>query len=269
MRIVLYYPSMIQEMIKEFGFDEDEAKIYVALLELGPATVTEITKKAGVTRTLGYIVLDKLGMWGLITRVKDGSKKLKYVAEHPRNFVQYVKNKQSVWEHRVDKAESLLPEFLSVYREKDKPIIRYQEGARGVMSLFEESLQSQTEILSITDVESWRDPEFWEWAKNYNRERNKHKVKERILLLDTPQGRAWVKNYRPSFYTIYRWITREQARGLLEFGGELNIYENKVVVALPKKTERMIALIESRVLAGILRSMFEIVWEVAQPVKYK
>ncbi len=259
----------MQEVLKQFGFDEDESKIYLALLELGPSTVTEVTKKAGITRTLGYVVLEKLGLQGLVTRTKDGSKKMKYVAEHPRNFVQYVKNKKNSWERRIGKAESLLPDLLAVYKEKDKPVIRYQEGIKGITSLFEESLQSKTEILSVTDVESWQDPEFWQWAKSYNRERNKHKVKERILLLDTPEGRAWIKNYRPSPYTIYRWVTREQAKGLLEFGGELNIYENKVVIALPKKSQRMIALIENNVLSNILRSMFNIVWEVASSVKYK
>ncbi|EKD44043.1 MAG: Transcriptional regulator, TrmB, partial [uncultured bacterium] len=163
----------MQEVLKQFGFDEDESKIYLALLELGPSTVTEVTKKAGITRTLGYVVLEKLGLQGLVTRTKDGSKKMKYVAEHPRNFVQYVKNKKNSWERRIGKAESLLPDLLAVYKEKDKPVIRYQEGIKGITSLFEESLQSKTEILSVTDVESWQDPEFWQWAKSYNRERNK------------------------------------------------------------------------------------------------
>jgi sugar-specific transcriptional regulator TrmB len=256
------------ETLKQFGFDDDETKIYLALLELGPATVTEITKRAGITRTLGYIVLDKLGGRGLITRVNDGGKKIKYVAEHPRNFVQYVKNTKNSWERRLDSAERLLPELVSVYRVQDKPVVRYQEGIKGITTIFEESLQAKSEILSVTDVESWQNPEFWDWAKSYNRERNRHKVKERILLLDTPQGRAWIKSYRPSPYTVYRWVTREQAKGLLEFGGELNIYDNKVVVALPKKSQRMIAVTESKVFSDILRAMFEIVWEVARAVKY-
>ncbi|MFA7654421.1 MAG: helix-turn-helix domain-containing protein [Candidatus Magasanikbacteria bacterium] len=258
----------MHESLKQFGFDDDEAKIYVALLELGPSTVTEITKRAGITRTLGYVVLDKLGMWGLVARVNDGGKKIKYTAEHPRNFVQYIKNTRNIWDKRVDSAERLLPELLSGYRAEEKPVLRYQEGIKGITTIFEESLHSKSEILSVTDVESWQSPEFWDWAKSYNRERNRNKVKERILLLDTPKGREWIKNYRSSPYTVYRWVTREQAKGLLEFGGELNIYDDKVVVALPKKSQRMIAVIESKVFYNILRSMFEIVWEVARPVKY-
>lgn len=258
----------MQELLKQFDLDEHEAKIYLALLELGPSTVTEVTKKSGVTRTLGYLTLDKLGWKGLVTRVQDAGKKIKYVAENPRNFLQYVKNKKHVWENRLEKAETILPDLMSLYKIEDKPVIRFQEGAHAVMNLFEESLNSKTEILAVLDVESWNKPEFWDWAKKYNRERNKRKIKERILILDTPKGREWIKSYHGSPHTVYRWITREQAKGLLEFGGELNIYENKVVVAMLRK-HHMLAIIESAILTNILRSMFNIIWEVAQPVKIK
>jgi sugar-specific transcriptional regulator TrmB len=257
------------ELVRQLGLDENEAKIYLALLELGPASVTEITKAAGITRTLGYVVLEKLGIDGLVTRATGRGKKIRYSAEHPRAVIQFVKNKKNAWERRIEKAEGLLPDLLSLYKVDNKPIIRYQEGTEGLKTLFEESLESTTEILAVTDVESWQDKDLWDWAKGYNRQRNHRKVKERILLLDTPQGRAWVKNYRPSPYTVYRWVTREQAKGLLEFGGELNVYENKVVIALPKKPHRLIAVVEGPVLANILRSMFEIVWGVARPVSSK
>ncbi len=257
---------MNEQTLTQLGLDDNEARTYLALLELGPSSVTEITKHAKLTRTLGYVVLEKLGHEGLVTRVKDGGKKIKYMAEHPRSLVQYARNKKNNWERREEKAERFLPDLLSLYKIKDKPSLRYQEGVRGIESLFEETLESKTEILAVTDVESWQDPAFWDWAKGYHRERNKRKVKERILLLDTPEGRKWLRNYRPSTCTTYRLVTREQAKGLLEFGGELNIYENNVLIGLPKKTQRLGVVIKSDVLATILRSLFEIVWGVARPV---
>src|SRR3989338_2411851 len=42
------------------GLSENEAKIYLALLELGKGTVSEITRKANLNRTTGYDVLDGL-----------------------------------------------------------------------------------------------------------------------------------------------------------------------------------------------------------------
>jgi sugar-specific transcriptional regulator TrmB len=58
----------MENLISQLGLDETEGKVYLALLELGPATVDEITKKAGINRTLGYYALEKLGWYGLVDR---------------------------------------------------------------------------------------------------------------------------------------------------------------------------------------------------------
>ena len=254
----------MEEIIKQLGLDSTEAKVYVALLELGPSTVTEITKKAGITRTLGYHVLEKMGVQGLVSRSSGESKKINYVAENPRNLLQFVKNQKNSWERRVDKAEQVLPDLLSLYRIAEKPVVRFQPGTSGVVSLFEESLESTTEILAVADVDSWKVPEFWDWAKGYNKERNKRKIKERILILKTSHGKEWLKHYPGSPYTIYRWVEPSQIANLLEFGGELNVYENKVAMALLKKPNRMGVIIESTALANIMRALFELVWSKAE-----
>ncbi|MEK7624019.1 MAG: helix-turn-helix domain-containing protein [Patescibacteria group bacterium] len=257
---------MENNILEQLGLEESEAKIYTALLELGPATVSEITQKAGVTRTLGYHVLEKLGWYGLVNRASGEGKKMQYVAEHPRSVLQFVKNKKEVWQRRVEKAEAVLPELMTLYKIAEKPVVRYVQGTKGVMNMVEETLGSSTEILSVLDVESWRAPEFLEWARGYNRERNRRKIKERVLILNTPAGREWIRNYHGSAtYTIYRWVESEQVKHLLEFGGELNIYENKVMMALLKQPHRMCVTIENGVLANIMMAMFELVWVQAKP----
>lgn len=259
----------MQKIIDKLGLDKSEAVVYTALLELGPSSVTEITKKAGITRTLGYHVLEKLGWYGLVDQVSSKSKKIIYTAKHPRFLLQHIKNKKNEWERNFQEVEGLLPELLSLYKFAEKPSIKFQEGKNGVINLFEESLESKTEILSILDVESWQKPELWDWARKYNRERNKRKIKERILILDTPVGREWIRNYRGSrSYTIYRWIEPSKALDMLRFGGELNIYENRVMIALLEQSKRMGILMESSILTNILRAMFELVWVNAKPVKF-
>lgn len=258
------------EKMEQLGLDESEARVYLALLELGPSTVTEITQKARITRTLGYHVLEKLGWYGLVSTVSSHGTKKKFVAEHPRSFLQFVKNKRKSWIRREHDAERILPDLVSLYNIAEKPVVRYQRGLKGVISIFEESLESKTEILSIFDVESWHVPEFEEWAKGYNRERNRRKIHERILILDTPKARTWLASAPVKSHTAYRWITKEQVEHLFkDFGGELNVYENKVVVAFLQKPHRMCMAIESSVLANLVRAMFEMAWEHAEPVKMR
>ena len=59
----------MENLIKDLGLEENEAKVYQALLELGPSTVSQITKKAGITRTFGYQILQKLSIHGFVNRV--------------------------------------------------------------------------------------------------------------------------------------------------------------------------------------------------------
>ena len=249
-------------MLQQIGLEETEAKTYLALLELGPSTVSEITKKAGITRTLGYVVLEKLAIFGLVNEVSGKGAKKIFSAQHPRSLVQYAKNRKNQMERDLTEIEKQLPDLVSLYKFAEKPIIRYAEGPSGVKNIFNETLEAKTEILSILDIEGWI-PEFSSWGKEYNKERSRLKIKERILMLDTKQGREWMKYYKGSFkYTQYRWIKPEQLPGILDFGGEINVYENKVVMALLKKPNQMGILIESTALSNILRALFELAWTV-------
>lgn len=251
----------MKNLIQNLGLDENEAKVYQALLELGPATVSQITKKAGITRTFGYQILEKLSINGLVNRVSGGSAKIHYAAEHPRHLVQFIQNRKNQWERRLKDAEQRLPDLVSLFKIAEKPIVKYQEGIEGIKTIYSQTLESKEEILSILDIEGWDVPEFRQWGKEYNKQRSEKKIKERILILDTPQGRDWMKNYRGSYkYTHYRWIKPEQLPAIKEFRGEINIYENKTVIAILKQPNLMGVMIESTALANILKGLFELAW---------
>jgi len=202
-----------------------------------------------------------LSIYGLVNRVSGEGAKIRYSAEHPRHLVQFIQNRKNQWERRLKEAEQRLPDLVSLFKVAEKPIVKYQEGIEGVKNIYSQTLESKEEILSILDIEGWDVQELRQWGKEYNSERSQRKIKERILMLDTPQGRDWMKNYRGSFkYTNYRWIKPEQLPGIKEFGGEINIYGNKVVMALLKRPNLMGVMIESSSLANILRGLFELAW---------
>ena len=64
------------------GFSTKEATVYVALLELGTGTVTQIARKAGINRTTGYDILDSLAAKGIVN-VTGKEPKQEYAAEPP------------------------------------------------------------------------------------------------------------------------------------------------------------------------------------------
>lgn len=255
------------EELKNLGLEESEIKVYLALLELGPSTVTEVTKKARIKRTLGYHVLEKLGWHGLVDQASSKGKKIIYTAEHPQRLLQFVKNKKNQWDNEVKHIEEYLPNLISLYRIADKPTIRYQKGDEGLKNIYIENLDSKTEILSILDVDAWDQPDLRQFGKWYIKERVKRKIPERILMLERQSVHSYYNE--PSRLTNYKWVNFSQLAGLSDLGGEINIYDNKVLIAMPKKPNRMSILIESEILANLMRAMYELAWNVGKPVLKK
>jgi len=255
------------DQLQNLGLEESEIKVYLALLELGPSTVAEVTRKAGITRTLGYHVLDKLGWLGLVDQTSSKGKKIIYSAEHPQRLVQYVKNKRNQWDSKIKDIEEYLPNLVSLYKIADKPVIRYQKGDEGLKNIYIENLESKTEILSILDVDGWDVPEFRQFGKWYIKERVKRKIPERILMLERKSVHSYYNE--PSRLTNYKWISFSQLPGVMDLGGEINIFENKVLIAITKKPNRMGILIESQVLANLMRAMYELAWNVGKTVAKK
>ena len=256
------------QTLKNLDLEESEAKVYLAMLELGPSTVSEITKKAKITRTLGYHVLKKLNCYGLVNRSFNKKNKIEYLAKHPKNLIQFVKNKKNSWEKKVEEIQQDLPKFLNLYKIAEKPIIKFQSDLTGIKNIFTETLESKTEILSILDIKSWNTSELKQFNKIYNKKQNQKQIKKKILLLDTKANKDWIKHYQKSLkYTKYKFIKPEQLPGILNFEGEINIYENKIVMVLLKKPNQMGIIIENTTLANILKALFELAWQTATPVK--
>ena len=258
---------MNKTTLEAVGLTKSEINVYLALLELGPSTVSEITKKAQISRTLGYHVLEKLGWLGLVNQVSSKNKKIIFSAQHPNRLLQYVKNKKSKWDRKIKDIEEYLPNLISLYRIADKPVVRYQEGDEGLKNIYVETLESRSDILSILDVDGWDVPEFRQFGKWYIRERVKKKIPERILMLERQSVHEYYNE--PSKLTNYKWISFSQLPGILDLGGEINIFDNKVLIAITKKPNRMGILIESAVLANLMRALYELAWNMGKEVAKK
>lgn len=110
---------MFINQLMELGLTENEAKVYIALLELDQTTTGSIIKKSGLYRVIVYDILDKLLEKGLVTyAIKKNIKH--FQAENPDKILSLLEEKQNI-------AKQLIPQL-----EKLKPIINnnnQQDGA--------------------------------------------------------------------------------------------------------------------------------------------
>lgn len=250
---------MLKDLIKQSGLNEKEAEVYLALLELGPSLVTDIAKKAGVNRTSCYDILERLVMHNLATYASGKGSKKKYSPMPPFNLVDFLERKKTRTEKNLEQLKAKLPELKLLYKELNKPNIKFFEGTEGVKAIYAETLKSETEILSVGDCEQWDSSDLSAWGKEYNRERARRKVKERVLIPNFKKTVDWFKNYPTTAkYTKYRVLPKELINYC--FNGEINIYEDKVIIVLLASPNRMGIMITSKDLVKMLKAIFEMAW---------
>ena len=87
--------SMIAQL-REFGFTESEAKVYVALLEGGAVSGYEASKLSGVARSKIYTILEALIQRGAVLSSSDGRATL-YRAESPAHLAELLLSTAPRW----------------------------------------------------------------------------------------------------------------------------------------------------------------------------
>ena len=74
--------KIIEKQLQATGLSNNEVSAYLALLDLGKGTVSQISRKAGLNRTTGYDILDRLVAKRLVS-ISGKEPKQEYLAESP------------------------------------------------------------------------------------------------------------------------------------------------------------------------------------------
>ena len=92
------------------GLSVNEARVYMALLDLGSASVNDIVKKSGVHRVNAYDVIERLKIKGLISSILKSNKRY-YEVANPEELVKLLDAK------RENLAE-IMPELKLIYDQR-------------------------------------------------------------------------------------------------------------------------------------------------------
>lgn len=243
---------MIQELT-ELGLSEEEAKVYLAALELGGSYVSTIAAKAGIQRVNCYYLLDKLIQKGLVKCFEKG--KIKYYSvESPRVIVERE-------EEKLGKAKKLLPQLLSITNTLAyKPKIEYYEGVEGIKNIFQDSLKANKEILGYTNLEAVTRLFSAEYIREYAAKKIAKGIKTRMLSPVHPKALTYLKTYYPKGFdpNLVEIFFINPKEFMFEY--EINIYENKVGVMSLNPKEPIGVMIEGAVYARTQKAIFDLAW---------
>src|SRR6185369_8367787 len=123
--------SKIEKLLLEVGFPQRQAEVYLALLELGRGTVSQIARRAGINRTTGYDILDSLIEKGLAS-ISGREPKQEYVAESPERLKIYLEREAEKARSRAKAVADFIPELSSIHNVAGRPKVMFYEGKEGL-----------------------------------------------------------------------------------------------------------------------------------------
>lgn len=244
--------QFFKENLLSLGLTLREVDVYLALLNIGQGTVTEITRKAGINRTTGYDILDALVSKGFVS-ISGKEPKQVYAAESPEKILAYLENEQELTRKKLESAKQLVPQLKTLHNVKSRPKVRYYEGIEGLREVYEDTLTSKEDLRSLAQVDEAENALEGYFPKYYQRRAAKN-IFIRAIFPDSPGARNLkTKDVVEKRKSV---IVKESN---FELKPEINVYDNKVMIA--SWQEKLGIIIESQEIADAMKMLFELAWK--------
>lgn len=241
----------LEKNIKDLGLSEKQAKIYLALLELGMSSAHSVARRSQLKRPTTYVILDELIGLGIASLIPRSKKKL-YRALHPQILID--KRKKD-----VQRAEKALPEIEALMRSqglREKPTVLFYEGVDGMNEVLNYKLEEfeGKELPAFFATSREEVQEMFGYFDNRNNRLRDLGVKIRGIGPDDP-----VLEY-------YREKDDEYERDMKILPKDA--YSSEVAIEIGKTHTKIYDLdnlqgliIENPAIAKTMREIFELVWE--------
>lgn len=241
--------KQLENTLLNIGFNEKEAKIYLALLELGPSDAKSISVKSGLKKPTTYVILDELRQKDAVLFLPNAKKKL-FSAKNPEEIFNQAQK-------RMRQAIANLPLLSSLSKtSKDKAMVTYYEGKTGYTQAMtykmEESIASG-ETLSYFSSADKVSPLMIEKVNEHLLKLKKNKIKIRAFAPENEN----LKEYRKSDKDFYREV-KVLPKELFSAHSSIEIGRSFVRFALFE--QEMFVIIDNTEIAKVMRQIFEMNW---------
>ena len=202
----------IQEILQGIWLDKNEAKIYLAVLELWKSWVSEIAKKSWVKRTTIYSYINPLLEKDYIKRSILWKREY-FVANKPEQLL------KSITEKRKKMIESI-PLLEWIYNQHSpNPQLEFYEDKNQIKKLYEEILSSWLEINTFFSPEKFYetfwgkfDIKLWEleklsWWKSRELIRNDSTAKKFTIINNNTNSKLLPESFKFDVDVLLLWNT--------------------------------------------------------------
>ncbi len=243
---------MIKNDLEKLGFTSEEVNVYVALLELGGGFVSSVARKAGAHRVTTYNTLENLERKMFVKKTKKRGV-LYFYPVNPQILLNQIEDSYKT-------AQKIVPELINLQNTYYfKPNIQFFEGKDQMKDIFDDLLNSSTEVIGYTNFQVAIEL-FPEYLDYYNKEALKTETKHRLLCPNDEFHGEFIEDYlKPRMEADILQVFAVNPEQFV-FKNAQYIYDNKVATISFDRNELMGVIIESPNNAETNRAIFDLAW---------
>jgi sugar-specific transcriptional regulator TrmB len=232
--------KMISQL-KEAGLTENEAKVYLALIDKGSNLAGRISRITGLHRRTVYDTTETLIKKGLIGYILENNRRL-FKATNPNKIIETLQEKQNLLEPLVKELQNKLSQT------KSKQETLFYKGKAGLKNIFEDQLSAKEILILGASPKAYETLQFY--FKWYDKKRVKAKIKTKIIAYD--------KKIKGIPKAEIRYLPQKYSNPVA-----INIYKDKTVIILWAKEPIAILIKDSEITEGY-KKHFELMWKLAK-----
>ncbi len=239
---------MKEEILGEIGFSKNEAKVYLALVEIGSATTGEIAKKSGVHRTNVYDALEGLTRKGAVAYFLKNNIKY-HEAVSPDNLMNLLKEKE--WA-----LQSIMPQLKLTHQFVNIKTDAYvYEGTKPIKNILNSFLQKKKQIM-VFGVPKEAPKTFRPFLKLYHKRKAVLKIPMRHIY--NYEGKERVKALNKMPYNEAKYLPQG-----FETPSSTHVCGDEVVMIIWGEPILTIQ-IRNQEMANSYKNYFELLWNIAK-----
>lgn len=249
---------VFESELKKLGLKDKEAAVYLASLQLGPAPVQTIARKAKVVRATTYVVLESLMQDGLVTKYKEGKKTL-FSAEPPGQLLRLIERERETLTEKQYEFEKMLPQLQILMRSAgERPSVRYFEGLEGLLAMRQEIVMytATGEMIYNFTPADHVNAVFRQSENSFYRQREAKGLLSRTLFTAKSEKlRVELFSAQKTKFSERRFIPYE----MFPSTSGMTLFRNRI--AIGSFTGKLAGvIIESEPMTDMMRRLFEMAW---------
>ncbi len=243
--------------LEKLGLSAKEAKVYVALLELGEATAQQLSLKSEINRATTYVILENLLKRGFVKSLSK-KKKTYFLIQSPRQLLNFLEDEKKSLDNKIDLAKDLMKDLENLEKlTKEKTKVKFFEGKKGAALIQQDIIKSKAKsidnIFNINMV-----LEIFPLQPDDHRTKIiKKKIKNRSIVIYDP------KEPIPKYPVCAGEERKYLPSDRFPFYADMAFYKNKAAIVSLKDNLTGV-IIENKSIVEGLKFLFDLAWQGAE-----